>query len=300
MTPNKCFDAFLSFNSVDGQKVRDIAVRLEAKGLKPYLEEWEIRPGQDFQPRLAEALEQSKACVVFLGPNGLGPWQKQEIQVAIDTKARDETFCVIPVLLPGTERRAGATWRTWNSSSTRRGSSSSGRSMTRSRSTASSGASRETGHDRERPEIQRRLPLSRAGSVHGEGRGVLFRPREPHGLAGQRPSSRGLRRGGRAVSRGARTIRERQVVGRAGGDDPEPEGRSDRGERNLASGRSPAGRRSPRQPRGRSRLTVPRPRRDPGRSIDPEARRRPQGQSVRARPLRARRCTTTPSTSACS
>jgi hypothetical protein len=42
--------------------------------------------------------------VVFLGPNGLGPWQKQELQVAIDKRARDEDFHVIPVLLPGTER----------------------------------------------------------------------------------------------------------------------------------------------------------------------------------------------------
>ena len=39
-----------------------------------------------------------------MGPNGLGPWQKQEVQVAIDKRARDETFPVIPVLLPGAER----------------------------------------------------------------------------------------------------------------------------------------------------------------------------------------------------
>jgi hypothetical protein len=53
---------------------------------------------------LAEGLQQSKACVVFLGPSGLGPWQKQELQVAMDKRAREETFHVIPVLLPGTER----------------------------------------------------------------------------------------------------------------------------------------------------------------------------------------------------
>ncbi|MBV8270346.1 MAG: hypothetical protein JO252_28810, partial [Planctomycetaceae bacterium] len=46
----------------------------------------------------------SKTCVVFLGPNGLGPWHKQEVQVAIDIRAHDEAFHVIPVLLPGAER----------------------------------------------------------------------------------------------------------------------------------------------------------------------------------------------------
>ena len=42
--------------------------------------------------------------MTFLGPNGVGPWQDQEIQVAIDRRVRDKDFHVIPVLLPGAER----------------------------------------------------------------------------------------------------------------------------------------------------------------------------------------------------
>jgi hypothetical protein len=103
ITP-KGYDAFLSYNSQDGPVVHEIYERLKARKLKLYLEEWELAPGEEFQPALAEALTKSKTCVVFLGPNGLGPWQKQEIQVAIDKRARDEAFHVIPVLLPGTER----------------------------------------------------------------------------------------------------------------------------------------------------------------------------------------------------
>ena len=61
-------------------------------------------PGRRVPAWLAQALIDSKTCVVFLGPNGLGPWQKQEIQVAIDRRVRDEAFHVIPVLLPGAER----------------------------------------------------------------------------------------------------------------------------------------------------------------------------------------------------
>src|SRR5262245_11738974 len=95
----KRYDAFLSFNSQDSPAVREVAGRLGGEGLALYLEEWELAPGREFQPALAEGLRDSKACVVFLGPNGLGPWQKKEIQVAIDKQARDEAFPVIPVLL---------------------------------------------------------------------------------------------------------------------------------------------------------------------------------------------------------
>jgi tetratricopeptide (TPR) repeat protein len=100
----KRYDVFLSFNSQDRPAVRELAERLKGADLVPYLEEWELAPGREFQLALAEALRDSKTCVVFLGPSGLGPWQKQEVQVAIDRRARDESFPVIPVLLPGTER----------------------------------------------------------------------------------------------------------------------------------------------------------------------------------------------------
>jgi hypothetical protein len=99
----KRYDAFLSYNSQDRRAVQEIAGRLKGEGLRLFLDEWELAPGREFQPALAEGLHQSKNCVVFLGPNDLAPWQKQELQVAMDKKARDE-FHVIPVLLPGAER----------------------------------------------------------------------------------------------------------------------------------------------------------------------------------------------------
>ena len=110
------YHAFLSFNSQDRPAVRVLAERLKGEGLVPYLEEWELAPGQEVQPALADGLRDSQTCVVFLGPNGLGPWQKQELQVAIDMRARDGAFRVIPVLLPGAERPRAGTWHIWSSS----------------------------------------------------------------------------------------------------------------------------------------------------------------------------------------
>ena len=103
-SPNARYDAFLSYNSQDRQAVEALAARLRARGLVLFLEEWELAPGREFPLALAEGLHESKTCVVLLGPNGLGPWQKEELQVAIDKRVRDPDFHVIPVLLPGAER----------------------------------------------------------------------------------------------------------------------------------------------------------------------------------------------------
>jgi hypothetical protein len=46
--------------------------------------------------------------VVFVGPEGLGPWQREEMSVAINRRVCDseQRFRVIPVLLPGAKRES--------------------------------------------------------------------------------------------------------------------------------------------------------------------------------------------------
>jgi hypothetical protein len=100
----KRYHAFLSYNSQDRLAVLEVYGRLKREGLEPYLEWEDLPPGVEYQAALAQALHESMTCVVFLGPSGLGPWQKQELQVALDKRARDQAFHVIPVMLPGTER----------------------------------------------------------------------------------------------------------------------------------------------------------------------------------------------------
>ena len=50
----KRYDAFLSYNSQDRPAVHELADRLKGDGLVLYLEEWELAPGREFQPALAE------------------------------------------------------------------------------------------------------------------------------------------------------------------------------------------------------------------------------------------------------
>ena len=98
------YDVFLSFSSADRPAVEELAWRLEAQKLALFFDEWEMIAGRPNQVVLAEAMRDSKTCAVFLGPSRLGPWQKEEIQVAIGHRVGDPEFHVIPVLLPGAER----------------------------------------------------------------------------------------------------------------------------------------------------------------------------------------------------
>lgn len=72
--------AFVSYSSMDFKTVQELVERLQRAGIELFFEKWQLAPGREFQPKLVEGLKDSQSCVVLLGPNGLGPWQKKEIQ----------------------------------------------------------------------------------------------------------------------------------------------------------------------------------------------------------------------------
>ena len=61
---NKSFDIFLSHNSKDKPAVRELAEALRARGIKVWLDEWELVPGQPWQEALEElsALARANLC----------------------------------------------------------------------------------------------------------------------------------------------------------------------------------------------------------------------------------------------
>ncbi len=103
-SPHQC-DVFLSHNSADKPAVEQLARRLLAAGVHPWLDSWNLIPGDPWQEGLEEALDTCATCAVFLGPLGVGPWHNEELRVALDRRSRDRTrmFRVIPVLLPGAD-----------------------------------------------------------------------------------------------------------------------------------------------------------------------------------------------------
>jgi hypothetical protein len=94
------FDTFLSHNSEDKPVVRELAEKLVERGLKPWLDEWELVPGRRWQDELEQIIQTTKTAVVMFGPAGLGPWEDSEMQACLDEFVQRK-LPVIPVLLPG-------------------------------------------------------------------------------------------------------------------------------------------------------------------------------------------------------
>ncbi|MGH7334658.1 MAG: TIR domain-containing protein [Candidatus Rokuibacteriota bacterium] len=93
------FDVFLCHNGADKPAVKTIAHRLQDRGILPWLDEWELPPGQPWQPLLEQHIASIRSAAVFVGGAGVGPWQEQELNAFLrEFVARKSP--VIPVLLP--------------------------------------------------------------------------------------------------------------------------------------------------------------------------------------------------------
>jgi len=107
------FDVFLSHATPDKPLVEELAGRLESKGLRPWLDTWNLIPGTAWMPEIETALAECAACAVIIGAGGFGPWQNEEMRAAITRRVNESRpgadgegrpLHVIPVLLPGVER----------------------------------------------------------------------------------------------------------------------------------------------------------------------------------------------------
>jgi WD40 repeat protein len=100
----KDFDVFLCHNSRDKTFVKQIGEKLKEEGILPWLDEWELRPGLDWQDLLEKQMKQIKTVAVFVGKSGLGPWQDSEIKAFL--RKFVQLGCpVIPVLLSDTPKK---------------------------------------------------------------------------------------------------------------------------------------------------------------------------------------------------
>ena len=96
------FDVFLCHNSEDKLAVIKIAEQLRRRGLKPWLDVWELQPGAIWQFALEQQIESIGAVAVFAGQKGMGPWQSQEIYAFLQ-EFIGRNCPVIPVMLPETQ-----------------------------------------------------------------------------------------------------------------------------------------------------------------------------------------------------
>lgn len=96
---------FLSHNSRDKPFVEQVAGWLEDEAKIPvWLDKWNLIPGDPWQEDMEKALDECQCCVVFIGPGEIGPWQKEEMRSAMDSRVSEKSLRVVPVLLPGVKR----------------------------------------------------------------------------------------------------------------------------------------------------------------------------------------------------
>ena len=95
----QAFDVFLCHNKDDKALVRQIGEQLKTRGILPWLDEWELRPGLPWQEIIEEQIDRIRCAAVFVGQGGLGPWQTLE-QSSFLRQFVERKCPVIPVILP--------------------------------------------------------------------------------------------------------------------------------------------------------------------------------------------------------
>lgn len=98
------FDVFLCHNSEDKQIIKNIGNELKRRGLRPWLDEWELQPGLPWQELVEEQIEDIKSAAVFVGKSGVGPWQTMEIKGLLSEFVK-RRCPVIPVILSNVPKK---------------------------------------------------------------------------------------------------------------------------------------------------------------------------------------------------
>ena len=105
------YDVFLSHNSEDKPRVRELAERLKAAGLRVWFDEWIIQPGDDIYLAIERGLEASRTLLLCLSQAAMGSdWVKLERSTVLFRDPTNAGRRFIPLLLvdcdlPDTLRR---------------------------------------------------------------------------------------------------------------------------------------------------------------------------------------------------
>lgn len=92
------FDVFLCHNSLDKPEVREVGYQLQKEGIRPWLDEWELIPGQSWQRALERRIASIKSAAVFFGAHEIRRWQWLEAEAFLrEFVARG--CSVIPVMM---------------------------------------------------------------------------------------------------------------------------------------------------------------------------------------------------------
>jgi hypothetical protein len=96
------FDVFISYSHRDEAVAVDLAQRLKGRGVRPWLDIWEMYPGKPWLQAILEQIDSAASAAVIIGPSGMGPWQRDEMWFVLQ-QFFARRCPVIPVLLDGAD-----------------------------------------------------------------------------------------------------------------------------------------------------------------------------------------------------
>jgi L-asparaginase/Glu-tRNA(Gln) amidotransferase subunit D len=92
--------AFLSHNWDDKPFVRRLAADLERYGVRVWIDETEIRPGESLIRKISHGIHKSQYCIAVLSSHSVGsPWVQKELELAMTLEVQGRVVKVIPVVI---------------------------------------------------------------------------------------------------------------------------------------------------------------------------------------------------------
>jgi len=95
------FTVFLSYSSKDKQIARDLHRLLTGAGISVWFDEIAIVPGTRWDTAVSNVIANVKVVLMLVGKDPSGEWQTIELRSILDRVLSDDSFRIIPVLLPG-------------------------------------------------------------------------------------------------------------------------------------------------------------------------------------------------------
>jgi len=96
------YDLFLCCSSADRPTIKEIGDQLLEMNILPWLDEWEVQPGQNWQQVLSAQIASINAATVFVGKDSPAPWHDPQIDHLLRTFAKKHR--IVPVILPECEQ----------------------------------------------------------------------------------------------------------------------------------------------------------------------------------------------------
>jgi hypothetical protein len=102
MTRNKVdlkYDVFLSHSTKDREFAVRLATDLANTGIRVWLDEWDIQPGESFAEAIEKAIKTSRFILIVMSPDYFqSSWTQQEWRYALASEVEGEHIRVIPIL----------------------------------------------------------------------------------------------------------------------------------------------------------------------------------------------------------